>query len=108
MFTQRFESLIKDPNEHTFYTVDFSEALEVGETISEVSACLISPNEEGGITVEAPDIEPAPPALQFAGKQSTSWLKGGVLGHKYIVTHRITTTLGRILDKTFVLFIQER
>jgi hypothetical protein len=39
---------------------------------------------------------------------ATAWISGGSVGRSYEVTNRITTALGRIVDRTIVLKVIER
>ena len=87
-----FTNFAKDPDSKLDYAVDFTAYFTDGDTI--VSAVFeISPV---GIVVEL--IEIAANVVRF-------WCSGGSLGAVHTVTCRVTTTNGRIVDKscTFTL-----
>lgn len=55
----------------------------------------------------------SPPELEkvmesFTVERATIWLKGGVAGEDYEVTNRITTSQGRIDDRTVLIPVRER
>ena len=89
---------IKDPDAVLDYGVDWSPWLETGETIS-TSEWTASPD---GLTVMD---EPAP---GMSGTSTLVWLSGGVAGRTYRVTNRITTTAGRIDERSIEIRVRER
>jgi hypothetical protein len=42
------------------------------------------------------------------GTAATVWLSGGTAGTDYTVTNRITTSAGRQVDRSFILYVRER
>jgi hypothetical protein len=88
--------LLKDPNAALDYSVDWSAYLEAGETLAG-SAWQIDPAGELAYT-----------AASFDAASATATLSGGVIGHVYRVTNRITTSLGRIDDRSFILRVEDQ
>lgn len=84
----------KDPDSKLDYTVDWTSWLTCGETISTSSWVV-----ETGVT------QVSTANTNYA---ATIWLSGGTAGNEYTVTNRITTSAGRIEDRSFVLFVRER
>lgn len=84
-------SFILDPEARLDYVFDWSAWLTEGETISEATV-LASP---AGLTV-AP---PGSPTV-VTGTTVTVWLTGGVVGARYDVTCRVTTSAGRVDDRS--------
>lgn len=85
---------IKDPSSVLDYTVDWSNWLASGETIS-ASAFTV----ESGLTKDS----------ESNGDTSgTVWLSGGTAGTAYSVTHQITTTAGRTDERSFVVDVLSR
>jgi hypothetical protein len=74
---------IKDPSAVLDYTVDWTDWLPPGDTIT---AATWSSN---GVTVADS------PAPSNTGSTATAWLSGGNTGNTYTVTCTITTTGGR-------------
>lgn len=61
----------------------------------------VLPVETNGLTVSS---SPVPPFVTLPNL-ATAWLAGGVLGHEYTVSARVTTTLGRKIERTFTVTI---
>lgn len=87
------KSFIKDADSTLDYVFDWSEWLGTN-TISSYE--VIVPE---GLTKESDS--------QADGKV-TVWLSGGACGERYTVTCRITTSAGRIEDRSMVLQIMDR
>lgn len=83
----------KDPNAVLDYRVDWSEWL-AGDTI--VASTWVV---ESGIVNDLDT---------FNTTMAVIWLSGGTLGEIYTVTNRITTALGRIDDRTFLVEIKNK
>ena len=88
--------LLKDPNASLDYSVDWSTYLEVGETLAG-SAWQIDPAGELAYG-----------AASFGATSATATLSGGVVGHVYRVSNRVTTSLGRIDDRSFILRVEDQ
>jgi len=86
-------SFLKDPDSTLDYTFDWVNWLD-GDTIS-TSAMSVS----AGITLDSEANNTT---------TATAWISGGSVGRSYEVTNRITTALGRIVDRTIVLKVIER
>ncbi len=85
---------VKDPNSVLDFSLDWSVWLQDSETIT-TSVWL--PDE--GITTATPSV---------VGERTVVWLSGGEVGQTYRVTNRITTSAGRIDDRTLLVRIRER
>lgn len=84
----------KDPDAVLDYQVDWSSWLESGETIS--TSTWVVPT---GITEDS---------SSNTSTDATIWLSGGTVEETYTVTNRVTTSLGRTDDRSFVISVQER
>lgn len=91
----------KDPDARLDYQFDWSLWLQVGETITD-SEFLVESSE--AITTFA--IEPS--TQEIDGGLTTFWATGGVATETVEITNRITTSAGRIDDKTSRLRVRER
>jgi hypothetical protein len=85
---------IKDPDAVLDYAVDWSAWLTSAETI--VSALVLA---DDGITVDSDS---------YDGGIHTIWLSGGEVGRNYRITSRITTSQGRVDDRTMLIRVRER
>ncbi len=88
--------LPKDPDEELDYQFDWSARLEIGETIS---VSNFTTNDGAVITISR---------FSISGGLTTFWATGGVSGSVVQITNRITTSAGRVYDKTATLRIQNR
>ena len=93
--TDRF---LKDPDATLDYQVDWTAWLETGETIT-VSTWTVDP----GITVGTGGQAPS-----HTGTAATIWLSGGTVGTVYNATNEITTSDGRIDDRTIRITVIQR
>ncbi len=84
---------LKDPNATLDYTVDWTEYLDDDTIVGAVW------------TVPSPLVNEAE---SYTTKTATVWISGGVVGVEYKVTCRITTTQGRIDDRTIKIEVRER
>lgn len=89
---------LKDPGARIDYTVDWAAGYLAGDTIA-ASAWIVAPEEAGGIAVAGMTSEPA---------RALATLEGGVPGHVYRVTNRVTLTSGRIEERTLSIRVDER
>jgi len=88
------QSFTKDPDANLDYVFDWSSWLETGETISSHTITV-----DTGLT-KGLDSE-------LSG-QVVVWLSGGTIGETYQVACEITTSLGRIDERTVEINIQNR
>lgn len=89
---------IKDPDARLPYAVDWSAWLaNEGDTAS--SATWIAPD---GIVQEAS------PAPSLTDGVATAWFSGGTDGKDYRITCRLTTTGGRVDDRTVTIKVRQR
>ena len=91
------KKFVKDPDSKLDYTVDWSKWL--GSDTIAGSVWILDPD-DGDLISSAPSVD-------TAQKRTTVWLEGGVIG-EYKITNRVTTTAGRIVDRSFILVIAER
>lgn len=90
-----FQKFTKDPDAILDYQWDWSAWLAtVGDTLAAVAFIA-----EDGITVDS---------SEFSDTAATAWISGGTLGTTYSVVCRVTTTGGRVDDRTAELKIVER
>lgn len=87
------KTFYKDPNATLDYAVDWTDWL-CSDNIS--SVVWIVPS---GITESS---------TSNTSTTATIWLSGGTLGVVYTIVCRITTTAGRIDDRTFYIKIQDK
>jgi hypothetical protein len=98
-FTQGKDGLpqiVKDPAATLDYQVDWTDWLGA-DTISASTWTLSAP--AGGLTTGAPS---------FTGKIARVWLSGGTVGQVVRVTNQITTSIGRIDERSFNVRLVER
>lgn len=86
--------MIKDSDARLDFAVDWTAWLVAPDTIASVQ-WLPDP----GITVDTPTL---------AGAKATVWISGGMARQRYGVTCRVTTTAGRVDDRTIHVRIMER
>ncbi len=85
---------IRDPDSNLDFACDWSVWLQDDETI--VTSVWL-PDE--GITTATPSV---------VGGRTVVWLSGGEVGQTYRVTNRITTSAGRIDDRTLLIRVRNR
>ncbi len=91
----------KDPHATLDYSIDWSRWVPSGDSISGTPAW----------SVTGPDASLAVagvPAPSVASGIATAWLTGGTAGQTYRVTCRVTTTAGRIDDRSITVRVAER
>lgn len=86
--------MVKDPDARLDYTVDWTSWLVDGDTVASVE-WLPDP----GITTDTQTV---------AGARATVWLSGGVAGRVHRVVCRVTTTAGRVDDRTLRIRVLDR
>lgn len=85
---------VKDPADVDYRSIDWNDELGTdGETISSVAWTIPS-----GLTAGA---------QYHAAGVATTWLSGGTAGTEYVVTCRITTSAGRVLERSARLVVRE-
>jgi hypothetical protein len=84
----------KDPDATLDYALDWSAWLDDGDALSAVVVTY------DGVT------EAASPVL--SGSRTTAWVAGGTAGATATVTYQITTTAGRIDQRSIRLRVVER
>lgn len=95
-------TIVKDPDAVLDYTFDWTDYLaDIGDTILDASVILAS-----GIALDTAGH--GPNGFTFTSQKVIVWISGGTVGSKYQVTCRITTTGGRIDDRSIYLKIKER
>lgn len=77
----------KDPDSTVDYAADWSAVIQTGETIS-TSQWITPP----GLTASGDTVN---------GTTTSVFLSGGTEYESYVVTNRITTSLGRTIDRSF-------
>lgn len=85
---------IKDPDAVLDYRWSWSSWLQEGETIS--GSEVIAPD---GITVDSDEHDE---------DSATVWLSGGTAELSYPIVNRITTSQGRVDDRTIQIVVRER
>lgn len=89
---------LKDPDADLDYRVDWSQWLAAGETITGSSWTV-----PVGITQGT-----GPQAPTFDSTSATIWLTGGTDGQAYPITNRVTTSAGRVDDRTITITVRQR
>ena len=91
--------LLKDPDAVLDYTVDWAaDYLAPGELLAQ-SDWNVVPDEEGGVALAGSDFDAATSTVKAAG---------GVAGHVYSLVNRITTSAGRIDERSIVIRVEKR
>ena len=88
---------LKDPQSRVDYAIDWSTYLD-GQTI-EASLWLVTPDEAGGVAAEEASFESARTAARLAG---------GVIGHCYSVSNRVTLSDGSTDVRSITLRVEAR
>lgn len=91
----------KDPDARLDYLIQWSAWLASGDSIASVTWSVTSG--DGALLVCSGSYAPS-----VSGTTSTVWLEGGTVGVDYAVRARITTTLGRIDDRTLIIRVRAR
>jgi hypothetical protein len=93
MSTAPLVEYTQDPSANLDYAVDFTAWLPAGDTISTFTVIA-----DSGISATKSN------TLSTA-TIAVIWVSGGVVGLVYTVTVRVTTTIGRVDDRTFYMRI---
>lgn len=91
------KKFVKDPDATLDYSMRWDAWLPSGDTI--VSAAWSVDDGDGALTVDSSSIVSGVP---------TVWLSGGTVNVTYRVRCRITTTEGRIDDRSYAIFVSHR
>jgi hypothetical protein len=89
---------LKDPGAAIDYRIDWSAGYLAGQTIAD-SLWSVAPDEAGGLVASGGEEGPG---------RTTATLSGGIAGHVYRVTNRITLSDGRVDERTLTLRVEER
>lgn len=105
------KKFIKDPNAKLDYALDWTEWLRpFTDTLASATA-TVTPS--GGLMISGSSTVPgtfsnsAQVTLTVTQYLATLWAKDGVAGSSYDVTVRVTTTAGRIDDRTITITCKE-
>jgi len=88
---------LKDPHSRIDYAIDWAPYLD-GQTVA-ASSWTVSPAETGGIVVDEASFEPGRTAAR---------LSGGIVGHSYSISNRVTLSDGSSDERSLVLRVEER
>lgn len=95
------EAFTKDPDANLDYTQDWSAYLAEGDTISSSEWFVAD--------TAATDETPVEVGIDsYTDTETLVWLSGGTTGTTYIVTNRVTTTGGRIDDRSIKIKVKEQ
>lgn len=88
------DSFTKDPAATLDYGLDWSDWLAAGETIAASEWSV-----PAGLTKDSDDHNTTLAAV---------WLSGGTAGATYRITNRVTTSAGRIDERSLFIVVEER
>lgn len=86
----------KDPADHLDFSIDWSDQLAIGAAPDTISTVVWTV--PAGLTAGV---------QSHAAGVATTWLSGGAAGTEYVVTCRITTAAGRIIERSARLAVRE-
>lgn len=89
---------LKDPGASLDWTVDWAAGYLDGQTISD-SQWTALPEESGGIAVASTMLQPT---------RTSATLSGGVPGHIYRISNRVTLSDGRMDERALTVRVEER
>lgn len=95
----RLAKYLKEPGERKRYILDYSDWLDTGETITNVSFS-VSPAESGGLTIDASSIGPTANTVVFFASL-------GLSGTTYTAECVITTSTGQVKEDQIVFAVRE-
>lgn len=90
--------MVKDPDARIDFEFDWRTAYPDGQAVT-ASIWTVVPDEAGGIVV---------PAAAHDLMQSTATLAGGIAGHVYRITNRVTMSDGQIDERSVTMRVEER
>jgi hypothetical protein len=85
----------KDPDDTDDFTLDWTNVLALGESISTLAVAIIS----GGVTA---------PSSSISTVYTTARVSGGTAGTDAVIRFRITTSTSRQLDESLTIHIEAR
>lgn len=85
----------KDPNDTDDFSLDWTNVLDTGETVSSVVVSVVS----GGVTVNS-SVASSP--------LTTARVSGGTAGTDAVILFRVTTSATRQLDESLKIHIEAR
>jgi hypothetical protein len=88
---------LKDPQSQVDYAIEWTGYLD-GKTIA-ASIWIVVPNEAGGIAIDQSG---------FDLERASARLSGGIEGHSYSVTNRVTLSDGSSDDRSIALRVEHR
>ncbi len=88
---------LKDPQSRVDYAIDWTPYLD-GQTVA-ASIWAVSPDEPGGIAVDEASFTPGRTAAR---------LSGGIVGHSYRISNRVTLSDGSSDERSLALRVEER
>lgn len=90
--------MVKDPDSRIDFEFDWGAAYPDGQAVV-ASQWTVMPDDAGGIVVAgtAHDL-----------MQATATLEGGIAGHVYRVTNRVTLSDGQIDERSMTMRVEER
>jgi hypothetical protein len=89
---------LKDPGSRVDYAIEWGGAY-LDDQVLAASAWAVRPVEAGGIVVAA---------SSYDLTRTAATLSGGVAGHVYSVTNRVTLSDGQIDERSITLRVEER
>lgn len=89
---------LKDPGSRVDYAIEWGGAY-LGERVLAGSGWSVAPAEAGGIGVEG---------SSFGLTRTAVTLEGGIAGHIYSVTNRVTLSDGRVDERSITIRVEDR
>ena len=90
--------MVKDPDARIDFEFDWHAACPDGQAVA-ASLWTVAPSEAGGVAIAA---------AAHDLTQATATLAGGVAGHVYRVTNRVTISDGQIDERSVTVRVEER
>lgn len=88
---------LKDPASRLDYAIEWLPYLD-GQTIA-ASEWIVAPSDEGGIAIANE---------RFDATRSAATLSGGIVGHVYSVSNRVTLSDGSVDERSICLRVEQR
>lgn len=89
---------LKDPQSRVDYSIDWGQGYLDGQTLA-ASLWAVRPEEPGGIAVDE---------ASFDLSRAAATLSGGIAGHLYNVSNRVTLSDGRSDERSITLRVEQR
>ncbi|MDZ3830344.1 MAG: hypothetical protein U0S50_00835 [Sphingopyxis sp.] len=90
--------VIKDPGSRSEFAFDWGDVVRAGQALT-VSEWTVEPVEAGGVVVAG---------AAHAGLRAAVTLTGGIAGHVYRATNRVTLNDGQIDERSLTVRVEER